>query len=123
MGQALIAQQTCPEGLAVLLRRFFGLSVGTGFGRGRAALRQDHRRIGIVCACRRCRKLRDGERCRGEQRETKHCHDNLYPRKEFQQNKSLLSERVGKTINCQRFGRIVASAPHQSRYISIRQST
>jgi hypothetical protein len=42
-------------------------------------LRDNHRRIRILCVRERAGELRSGERCGGEQRKTKHCHDNLYP--------------------------------------------
>jgi hypothetical protein len=72
------------------LWRLFGLSVGTGFRRGRAlrdnqgrALRDNQRRIRAPRLREGDCEIRDGERCGGEQRKTKHCHDNLCPWKKF----------------------------------------
>jgi hypothetical protein len=60
-------------------------------------------------------ELRDGERCGGEQRKTKHLHDNLRSWKKIDNKlKSLLGEGVDAAINCQPLGRIVATGQQQS---------
>ena len=104
-----------------LLRRRFGLSIGTGLGR-RCSLREDHRCRRILCMRDGCCELHDGERCRGQQREAKHCHDRqCVPGKNLTTDQEPVDRAIGAAINRQPLGRIVASDQLRRRFISVRR--